>query len=123
VFLQAGDGHCHAVRQAAFLVLFGSRRAADPRPCAQANVSRATAASKKVAQTVAGYEVLVFEPSMLWTANRIGREGAHEAPVENVEQQNSILGEQKANIIFAYCSLQGASLSPVLLALRAGVQA
>ena len=65
VFLQAGNGHCHLVRQATFLV---------PRQLAQPN---------EITHAITGCEVLVFEPSMLWTANRIGRRGAHEAPVEN----------------------------------------
>jgi hypothetical protein len=71
VFLQAGNGHCHVVRQAAFL---------ESGQNAQAN---------QVAQAIAGCEVLVFEPSMLWTRDSVGREGAHEAPVENVAEENS----------------------------------
>jgi hypothetical protein len=64
VFLQAGDGHGHLDRQALFLLLPASREAANSRDLPQ-EASRFAAASEKVAHTVTGLEVLVFEPSML----------------------------------------------------------
>jgi len=59
VLLQAGDGHGHFVRQAAFLL---------PRESTQA---------KQITHAVTGLLELAFEPSMLRTANRIGREREH----------------------------------------------
>ena len=49
VFLKAGDGHSHLVRQASFLL---------PREFAQPHLA---------SHAITGLEVLVFEPSMLWT--------------------------------------------------------
>jgi hypothetical protein len=92
VFLQAGDGHCHIVCQAAFL---------ESGQSAQAN---------QVAHSIAGCEVLVFEPSMLWTRDSVGREGAHEAPVENVEEQNSREANKRQTLfspIVRYCKDAG----------------
>jgi hypothetical protein len=71
VFLQAGDGHSQVVRQASFLL---AREFAQP---------------KQIAHAITSLLELTFEPSMLRTANRIGRRGAHEAPVENVEEESN----------------------------------
>jgi hypothetical protein len=66
VLLQAGNGHGHMVRQAPFLF-----------PCQ-------LAPTDQTSHAVTGFLELTFEPSMLWTTNRMGRKGAHPAPVENV---------------------------------------
>jgi len=84
VFLQAGDGHRHFVRQAPFLL---------PRELALSRVSRLAAVSEKAAHAITGFLELTFEPSMLGTRYRQGREGTHEAPVENIEEESS----RKAN--------------------------
>jgi hypothetical protein len=75
VFLQAGNGHGHLVRQAPFLF-----------PCQ-------LAPTDQTSHAVTGFLELTFEPSMLWTTNRMGRKRAHPAPVENVEGEVS----RKAN--------------------------
>jgi len=75
VFLQAGDDHGHLVRQASFLL------------------ARELSQAKQAAHAITGFLELTFEPSMLWTTDSIGRRGAHQAPVENVEEQCS----RKAN--------------------------
>jgi hypothetical protein len=38
-----------------------------------------------MAKAITGFLELAFEPIMLGTANRMGRSGAHQAPVENVD--------------------------------------
>jgi hypothetical protein len=86
VFLQAGDGHGHFVRQAPFLE------------------SRELSQAHQATHAIADCEVLVFEPSMLWTRDSIGREGAHEAPVENVEGKvadRRIKGKHYFRLLFA----------------------
>jgi hypothetical protein len=75
MFLQAGYGHGHFVRQGALL---GARELSQ---------------AEQAAHAITGLLKLPFEPSMLWTTDRIGRRGAHRAPVENVEEQ----GSRKAN--------------------------
>src|SRR6266403_5856338 len=84
VFLQAGDGHRHFVRQAPFLL---------PRELALSRVRRPPATRKKAAHAITSFLELTFEPSMLWTRYRQGREGTHEAPVENIEEESN----RKAN--------------------------
>jgi hypothetical protein len=83
VFLQAGYGHCHLVRQVSFLL---------PRELPQA---------EQAAHAITAFLELSFEPSMLWATHSIGRREAHQAPVENVEEQCS----RKANkrqILFSF---------------------
>src|SRR6266853_3982450 len=75
MFLQAGYGHGHLVRQGSLL---GARELSQ---------------AEQAAHAITGLLKLPFEPSMLWTAASIGRRGAHRAPVENVEEQCS----RKAN--------------------------
>jgi hypothetical protein len=75
MFLQAGYGHGHFVRQGSLL---GARELPQ---------------AEQAAHAITGLLKLPFEPSMLWTADSIGRRGAHRAPVENVEEQ----GSRKAN--------------------------
>jgi hypothetical protein len=75
MFLQAGYGHGHFVRQGSLL---GARELPQ---------------AEQAAHAITGLLKLPFEPSMLWTADSIGRRGAHRAPVENVEEQCS----RKAN--------------------------
>jgi hypothetical protein len=75
MFLQAGYGHGHVVRQGSLL---GARELPQ---------------AEQAAHAITGLLKLPFEPSMLWTADSIGRRGAHRAPVENVEEQCS----RKAN--------------------------
>jgi hypothetical protein len=75
MFLQAGYGHGHFVRQGSLL---GARELSQ---------------AEQAAHAITGLLKLPFEPSMLWTADSIGRRGAHRAPVENVEEQCS----RKAN--------------------------
>jgi hypothetical protein len=79
VFLQAGDGHRHFVRQTPLLL---------PRELALPKVDHIVAGRQKTAQAITGFLELTFEPSMLWTGYRQGREGTHEAPVENVEKES-----------------------------------
>src|SRR6266478_3480328 len=69
MFLQAGYGHGHVVRQGSLL---GARELPQ---------------AEQAAHAITGLLELPFEPSMLWTADSIGRRGAHRAPVENVEAQ------------------------------------
>jgi hypothetical protein len=45
--------------------------------------------NQQFAKTITSILELSFEPIMLGTANRMGRSGAHQAPVENVEVQGS----------------------------------
>jgi hypothetical protein len=71
MFLQAGYGHGHFVRQGSLL---GARELPQ---------------AEQAAHAITGFLKLPFEPSMLWTADSIGRRGAHRAPVENVEEQCS----------------------------------
>jgi hypothetical protein len=71
MFLQAGYGHGHFVRQGSLL---GARELPQ---------------AEQAAHAITGLLKLPFEPSMLWTADSIGRRGAHRAPVENVEEQCS----------------------------------
>ena len=75
MFLQAGYGHGHFVRQGSLL---GARELPQ---------------AGQAAHAITGLLKLPFEPSMLWTADSIGRREAHRAPVENVEEQCS----RKAN--------------------------
>jgi hypothetical protein len=75
MFLQTGYGHGHLVRQGSLL---GARELSQ---------------AEQAAHAITGLLKLSFEPSMLWTADSIGRGGAHRAPVENVEEQCS----RKAN--------------------------
>jgi hypothetical protein len=108
VFLQAGDGHRHFVRQAPFLL---------PRDPALSRVSRLAAVSEKAAHAITGLLELTFEPSMLWTRYRQGREGTHEAPVENIEEEGSRKANKRQtlfNTIFAYCSLRDLLPSPMI---------
>jgi hypothetical protein len=83
VFLDAGNGHRHCVRQA---TLLATGQSAQP---------------GKIAQAVTSRSEFLFEPSMLRTLHKPGRRGAHGAPVENAEEEVSMEGERKANIIFA----------------------
>ena len=71
VFLQAGYGHGHFIRQGPLL---GAREFPQV---------------KQVTHAITGLLELAFEPSMLWAADSIGRRRAHQAPVENVEEQCS----------------------------------
>src|SRR4029077_1353738 len=71
MLLQAGDGHGHLIRQLPF---FGGREFAEPH---------------EVSHSVTRLLELAFEPSMFRAANCQGRRGAHQAPVENAEEENS----------------------------------
>jgi hypothetical protein len=71
VFLQAGDGHGHLVRQGSFLS------------------AREFAQAKQITHAITRFLELTFEPSMVWAAPSIGRRGAHKAPVENAEGESS----------------------------------
>ena len=80
MFLKAGYGHGHLVRQGSFLR------------------ARELPQAEQAAHAITGFLELPFEPSMLFalrsgeaadTAYSTGRRGAHQAPVENVEEQCS----------------------------------
>jgi hypothetical protein len=91
VFLQAGYGHGHLVRQGTFL---GAHKSP------QAKVSRFAPANQKIAHAITGFLELTFEPSTLRATDRIGRRGAHQAPVENVEKESSTEAN-KRQILFS----------------------
>ena len=82
MFLQAGYGHGHFVRQGSLL---GARELPQ---------------AEQATHAITGLLKLPFEPSMLWTADSIGRRGAHQAPVENVEEQCSRKANKK-QILFS----------------------
>jgi hypothetical protein len=86
VLLQAGDGHCHAIRQVA---LHSARKL--PKPIQIPHVSCLPAANKQIAR----FKELPFEPSMFGTSYAQRRVGAHCAPVENAEAQSTIKANKK----------------------------
>jgi hypothetical protein len=87
VFLQAGDGHGHLIRQAPLLE------------------ARELPTAKQISHAAASLLELTFEPSMLRAADSIGREGAHEAPVENTEEEGSRQANKKQIVFSLYVRL------------------
>ena len=94
MFLQAGYGHGHFVRQGSLL---GARELPQ---------------AEQAAHAITGLLKLPFEPSMLWTADSTGRRGAHRAPVENVEEQCSRKANKRQTLFSPIVRLQAASAFP-----------
>lgn len=91
MFLQPSNSHGHFVGQSPLL---RSRKLAQP---------------QQTPHPITRRPVFLFEPSMLATRDSTGRRGAHGAPVENTEEESNILGERKANSIFAFSLLNPAA--------------